>query len=448
MKIESAFLPGKRKIAVESALEDNTLACRVRISRDLRRYLRKSQFYIRYAQDISAEEGLLNIPGVALLLPLAWLTDSDLHVRCLDRTFVGAAEALQRSYQAMYPKMLFGTRLVVDEPVDCPPNPEGAAMLFSGGIDATYSYFANRHLSPRLVQVFGTEFPCSETRHLGRVMQQSSAFADEQDVDISFIHTNFSYLFDNRAITHKFSPVRERASTSLWQGVGYAPGLLAMSAPLSAGRFNHLIIAAGADKEHADRMRENPDASSPKADQKMAWSNLKVEHHGCLHRFEKARKMKEWLPGKNLRVCLRFNSITDGNGTLNCGRCEKCARSIVALAIAGVDPSKCGFAIDNQTVSAIKTVLMNRKSKNSYVALFWGPMQRVIPDPIEGGMFGFRECLEWFRTFDLGNGVDPEPPLWSISRLYSLFPYPVSLAARSFVYGMLGEPDWRNRKEQ
>lgn len=448
MKFEAAFLEGRRKIAVESALEDKTLTFSVSISRDLRRYFRKSQFYLRYGQDIDAEEGLINIPGVALLLPLAWLTGSDLHVRCLDRKFVDAADALQRAYRAMYPKMLFGTRLVVEEAVDCRPNPAGTAMLFSGGMDATYSFFANRHLKPRLIQVFGTEFPCSEVGHLGRVMRQSSAFADQHGVDISFIHTDFAFLFDNRATTHQFSRVRERASTNLWQGIGYAPGLLAMSAPLSAGRFNHLMIAAGADREHADRMRENPDSSSPKVDQKMGWSNLRVEHHGCLHRYEKARKMKDWLPGNKLRVCLRFNRITDSSGTLNCCRCEKCARSIVALAIGGVDPSQCGFTIDSETIEAMRTTLTNGGSRNAYLALFWGPMQREIPDPIEGEMFGLREFMEWFRAFDLGNGLDPEPPLWSVNRLYSLFPYPVSLAARSLVYGMLGEPNWRNRQER
>jgi len=448
MANETGFLPGKRMIAVESGLEGKTLITRVRISRDLRRYLRKSEFYIRYEQEIQADEGVLNIPGVALLLPLAWLTGSDLQVRCLDRRFADSAEELQRAYRAMYPKMRFGTRLIVDEPVDSPPNPEAAAMLFSGGMDATYSFFANRHLKPRLVQVFGTEFPRSDTRYMDRVVGASTAFAEKHGVDISFIHTNFAFLFDQRAIIHQFSRVRERVNGDLWKGTGYALGFLAMSAPLSAGRFNHMIISAWANKEHADRMRENPDASSPKVDEKIAWSNLRVEHHGCLHRFEKAQAMKDWLPGNHMRVCWLFNELDDSNLTMNCGRCEKCARTIVALAIGGVDPSQCGFAIDQDTVNAIKTRLIGRKSKNSHMALWWGPMQRKIPDEIDGDMFGLREFMEWFRSFDLGNGLDPKPPLWSINRLYRLFPYPVSLAVRSLVYGILGEPYWLNKKEE
>ena len=448
MANKTDFLPGKRTIKVESELEGKTLTTRVRISRDLRRYFRKSEFYIRYEQDIHADQGVLNIPGVALLLPLAWLTGSDLHVDCLDRTFADAADKLQRAYQAIYPKMLFGTQLLVEESVDSAPNPEASAMLFSGGMDATYSFFANRHLKPRLMQVFGTEFPVSDTRYLDLVVKESSDFADRHGVDISFVHTNFFFLFDQRAISHHFSRVRERVNGDLWKGMGYALGFLSMSAPLSAGRFNHMIIAAWANKEHADRMRENPDSSSPRVDQKIAWSNLRVEHHGCLHRFEKARAMKDWLPGNHMRVCWMSNKIDEGNSTMNCGRCEKCARTIVALAIGGVDPARCGFTIDEATVNAIKTRLMRRESNNSHMAMWWGPMQREIPDPIDGEMFGLREFMQWFRTFDLGNGLDPKPPLWSIDRLYRTFPYPVSLAARSLVYGILGEPYWLNKKQE
>lgn len=442
------FLPGKRLIAIEPHLDDKTLTTRIRISRDLRRYLRKSHFYLRYEQAIDTTQGVLSIPGVALLLPLAWLTGSDLHVRCLDRRFAKAAEALQRSYQAMYPKMPFGTKLIVDELVDSPPNPEASAMLFSGGLDATYTFFANRHLKPRLVQVFGTEFPVSHTKYLNWVKQESSDFARKHGVEISFVYTNFSFLFDLRAINYVFPRVRERVSGDLWKGMGYSLGFLAMTAPLSLGRFNHLIIAAWANKEHADRMRENPDSSSPKIDQQVAWANLRVEHHGCLHRFEKARAMKDWLPGNNLRVCWMASNVNEAANSMNCSRCEKCQRSMVALAIGGADPTQCGFRIDENTGKAIIARLTHRRPKNSHLAFWWGPMQRELPDAIEDDMFGLSEFMKWFQTCDLGNGLDPKPPLLSFDRLYAMFPYPVSRTARTLVYRVIGEPHWMNLDEE
>ena len=60
------YLPGKRTIAVESKLNENTLTIQVRVSRDLRRLCRKDHFYLRYEQEIFADAGILSIPAVAL----------------------------------------------------------------------------------------------------------------------------------------------------------------------------------------------------------------------------------------------------------------------------------------------------------------------------------------------------------------------------------------------
>lgn len=444
---QQSWLPGERIISVETALEGRTLKFRIRSSRDLRWYFSKWEFEIRYEDDIDAGEGVLSVPGVALLLPLAWMTGSNIRVRCLDRAFHESAQQLQRKYRAMYPKMPFGTQILAEELVDSPANPEGSAMLFSGGLDATYSFYAKRHLKPRLIQVFGTEFPVSETRYLNRVLGETKAFAEKNGVEISFVYTTFYELFDSRAVYHAFSRVCERVNGTLWKGMGYALGFLAMTAPLSAGRFNHLVIAAWANREHADRMRENPDASSPGVDQKIAWSNLHVEHHGCLHRHEKVQEMKDWLPGNHLRVCWKFDQAQDIEGALNCNRCEKCARTTVALVLGGVDPSTCGLTVDEESIAFMKEMLVNERHSKSHLALWWGPMQRMVPEQVEGDMFGLAGFLEWFRDFDLGNGLDDSPPIWSIPRLYSMAPYPVALAIRSLVYGIIGEPHWVNRKK-
>lgn len=447
MRSES-YIPGKRTIFVKPELVGNTLTTTVRVSRDLRSFFRREDFYIRYEQDIDADESVLSIPGVALLLPLAWLTGSNIHVRRLDRTFAEAAEAVQSAFRAVYPRIPFGTQVVVEELADAPPNPEGSAMLFSGGLDATYTFYAKRHLNPRLIQVFGTEFPIANTKFLDLVKKESLAFADRHGVDLSFLYTNFFYLTDHRALFHAFATVRERVNGDIWKGMGYVLGFLAMTAPLSAGRFNHLLIAAWADKERADRMRENPDSSSPKIDQKIAWSNLRVEHHGCMHRNQKVREMKDWLPGNNLRVCWMYDKAMEIGKAMNCSRCEKCARSIVALALGGVDPEQCGFIVYDGTIKYIQGLLAGRIYRSSHMAMWWGPLQLEIPEQIEGDMFGLRGFMEWFRAFDLGDGLDPQPSRFALKPLYRRLPWSIALAIRYFVFGIRGEPYWVNRPEE
>jgi hypothetical protein len=447
MKDTGSLIPGKRHILVEPRLDGKTLNTRVKVSRDLRRYFRKDRFFIRYEQEINAGQGTLSIPAVALLLPLAWLTGSRLQVRCLDRTFAAAVEALQTEYSRIYPKIAFGTELIVGELTDSPPNPEGTAMLFSGGLDATYSFFANRHLEPRLIGVFGTEFPLDNEPYLESVRRESASFANRNKVALSFIHTNVPFLFDHRAGIHKFAAVRGKVNGDLWKGMGYALGFLSMTAPLSAGRFNHLIIAAWADRETARNVRENPDASSPRVDEKVAWSNLRVEHHGCLHRYEKAREMRDWLPGNQVRVCWKFEKAQELGDAVNCSRCEKCARTIVALAIGGVDPRLCGFRIDEESIRYIRDRLEKGRSSRSHLSKWWEPMQRQLPDHIEGDMFGLREFMKWFRSYDLGAVVYSPGLSRRAQKVYHRLPYGVAVAVRSLVYKLIGEPYWLNRPE-
>ena len=126
-------LPGTLTIAVKPELDNRILKVRVQFTRDLRRFFVASDFFRRYEDDITAGDELLGVTAVALLLPLAWLTGSNIRVGKLDRTFGQAAEALQHEFSAIYPKVPFGTRLLVDEWVDSAPNPDGVAMLYSGG---------------------------------------------------------------------------------------------------------------------------------------------------------------------------------------------------------------------------------------------------------------------------------------------------------------------------
>jgi hypothetical protein len=149
--------------------------------------------------------------------------------------------------------------------------------------------------------------------------------------------------------------------------------------------------------------------------------------------------MKDWLPGNDLRVCWNFGEGLEARTAINCQRCEKCARTIVALAVGGVDPGSCGFNITADTVKFLWEFLASGKMPGSHLALWWAPMQREIPEDIKGEMFGLREFLQWFRTFDLGNVEHAPRPVPPVSFLYHRVPLAVSETVRSLVYGIMGK---------
>lgn len=427
-------------IVVESSLSGRTLTTRVIPPRRFRKFFNSLKFDLVYDDEVSAGDPVLSIPGVAMVLPVAWIIGADVSVRCLDRTFVSAAERLQREFKKIYPKAPFESRLFVEETRDSPANPSSSAMLFSGGLDATYSFFANRHRRPRLIQMLGTDFPLSNSEYVRFAQRETQTFAARHGVEASFVRTNAMELFDQRYIGHRFWKLRENCKGDLWKGIGYAFGHLAMAAPLSAGRFDQLIIAAWADRDHADRMQDNPDASSPAVDRHIAWSNLRVEHHGCLHRYEKTIAMKDWVAGNLLRVCWFPLVGPADRSQLNCCRCEKCARSIIALAVAGVDPRECGFIVDEETLDYMSNLLSELPLAPSHFTFWWKPMQDAVPTAIDCEPPELACFLEWFRDLDLGDGIDPEANPWSIEKLYYSFPYWFSTFVRSVVYGVIGEP--------
>jgi hypothetical protein len=127
-------------------------------------------------------------------------------------------------------------------------------------------------------------------------------------------------------------------------------------------------------------------------------------------------------------------------GALNCSQCEKCARTIVSLVVGGVDPESCGFKVTLETVAYMKQRLQSGTIAKSHLALWWGPAQREIPEQLEGDMYGLREFLEWFRDFDLGDGLDDPPSKFSIHTYYPWFPYPMALAIRTLYYRIVGQP--------
>jgi hypothetical protein len=84
-----------------------------------------------------------------LELPLAWLTGSDIYVEELDRAFKESMDELQQVFKKMYPMAPYATKIntqVLAQNRIGPVDPtERTSLLFSGGVDSTYSLITNLH---------------------------------------------------------------------------------------------------------------------------------------------------------------------------------------------------------------------------------------------------------------------------------------------------------------
>ncbi|MCF8052786.1 MAG: hypothetical protein K9L59_16210 [Desulfobacterales bacterium] len=237
---------------------------------------------------------------------------------------------------------------------DPPPEAEAprAGMLLSGGIDslaalrlATLRYGAGHPARPRdalLVHGFdiggvverGAKYPVFE-----RAKNAMAPVADEAGMEMIPVYTNLRHLCDDR---------------DLWLNFFFG-AVLAAVAHAFGRRMDLVYIASSYDLAHL-----HPCGSHPLLDPAFSSFGLRICHRDtALSRMEKLKIVSQWRTAlDNLRVCLA--NVSD---RLNCGRCEKCVRTMTGLAALGRLDATAAFVEDDVDCSmfdAFKIVIRER----------------------------------------------------------------------------------------
>ena len=370
------------------------------------------------------------------MLPFAWVTGSDVYVDELDRAFAESMNAVHREYKRMYPGLPFRTRLIAGRLVDNEYVSNETALLFSGGLDATYSLFSNISLKPRLIMILGTsDIPISNAAFHETLEREYSAFADREGLHLNFVRTNMMEILDTRRVDHLFGslsrfhgPADEYYWTDhwprYWDGIGYMLNHVGQVAPLSIGRFNTLLVGSGVPSGYGREAHQKRFFTAEYAAGSIAWASLRAKLDGTIYRNEKAPLLKA-ASGRHrfkLRVCLQY--LSRSPDVLNCNHCLKCLRTIASLLLVGLDPNECGFSADQSTLYQIGTKLRYSSDDSSEGgAVVWKALQRGIPDKIEYDRYDAKRFFEWFRSVDIDS--IPRPYSSPLSKLYHRLPYPV-----------------------
>lgn len=398
-------------------LKDRIMTSKVTASKRLSKYLNRKELLIEYDANIGADESILNIPLTAAILPLAWLTGSNIKVGKLDRTFKESMDALQDTFTKMYPLASFKSKIYVQELIENkikPINPKSTtALSFSGGVDSSYSLIKNMRLKPRLVMMWGIDnFPYPEhSDHWEETLRIYKEYSKRKKLEFNVIKTNVTEILDNRRIEHTYH--KELYYGDLRPSISHSMILLPIAAPLSVGRFNDFIIAASYTKKFDFSYK--PRAAVASVDEKIVWADLKVRHDGCIDRMDKTKALVPSLrDDMTLRVCIRSN-LADGK--INDNTCEKCLRTICFLTLAGADPNKCGFNINMSTFNGMRYLWENMKTSRTFSN--WRNIQKLIPDKLEHDFHGSKEFFEWFRGFDF----ESTEKNWFYTDLYMRLPF-------------------------
>jgi hypothetical protein len=406
-----------------AALAGRTLTSQFTVPRRLRKYFRSLDFFAIYDADLHADRSILTIPPLATVLPFAWLAGVDVHVDTLDRTFKEAMDQLQQVFHRDYPDAPFTTHIVADRLVenaigDLDPAQQ-TGLLFSGGLDSTHSLLTHLDFQPRLIMFWGADdYPYPENAtQWEAIIATYAPFAQRMGLAYNVVKTNTSGILDDWRISHDF----HRALYDGWFRLllQHTFVLLPLAAPLSMGRFNRLLINGDSPPNPE---RQPPSANRPETNEKFIWADLQVNHVGDIYREEKIEAIKSYLKTDDikLKVCIRKLEQPQ----LNDNTCRKCLTTIADLVLAGIDPNRCGFQVDEATWTTFKEYLERDLEQETFGSIQgFLRKQKNLPPSIGQDFYGSRAFFDWFRGIDLQSKAKD---VWRYRDLYHSLPYPLA----------------------
>lgn len=397
---------------------NKTLMFQLTCSKKVQKFFSSNMLVFEYDQDISGvDPSILSIPAVASIIGAAWAIGADVHVESLDDKYVEALNRIKLVIKEWYPKLPFSTELVTEPGSNsCPADKFG--LLFTGGLDAVTSYIKHREKDLTLITVSG------KGGHISSYKQNNNelnGFLTKKSPH-NMIKTNIEQVLDVLFFNKKFS-------LDWWMNIAHGTVLTSLCAPLTCvEKIGTLFISSSFT--YASNFAWG---SHPLIDNKLRWANTKVVHDNFeANRQEKIRVfLKDYITetGKfpTLKVCSYYADLG-----ANCQRCEKCSRTIVGLLVEGIDPNKCGFIINANTLNRIKESLRDgqffrrRKLAEKGLTKFnrtasideWEEIREVVPEKIEKDDYGAKQFFEWLRDFDITRNVN-EVKLSQVPRLFT-----------------------------
>ena len=251
-------------------------------------------------------------PFVAAALPIAMRTARGLNVDgpVAPRQLEGLT-GVQRILSGWYPE-LAPVEIEAAEPRNGTPWAErGTACFFSAGLDSFYSVLRNLERLDSLIFIHGFDVLLEDAEMRERVAELARRTAAEYGLELVEVET------DIKNVSRRYCR---------W-GDQYHGAMLASVGLLLADRFERVLIPGSAPGTLLHPWGSHPDLDP-------LWGSDAVEfvHDGAVTRAEKLELIKDSpVALDNLRVCFQR-----GTGELNCGRCEKCLRTMVGLKVAGV----------------------------------------------------------------------------------------------------------------
>lgn len=231
----------------------------------------------------------------------------------LSRELVDNLDRYQEINYRWYPEFR-PTKIVSDQFTDTAGGKqggEGMASFFTGGVDSFHTYLGNQKELTHALFLYGADIKLDEVSHRKLVSERLGEATREMGVEFLEVESNMLDFTE---------------SYCTWPHQFHGAGLTA-TGMLFSDRLKKVAIASSYPLNKLVAWGSHP-VTDP------LWSSpgFEVLHHGAEStRYDKIAEIaKSDLAMRYLRVCWE-----NAEGQYNCGACEKCLRTMVALRLAG-----------------------------------------------------------------------------------------------------------------
>jgi hypothetical protein len=329
-------------------------------------------FFVQYDEDVSGcPQAIAIIPFVANILPIAWFAGFAVRVSEIDRIFAQSMIRLREEFRKMYPGHALSGALEAQRLIDVEWRGNRRFLLFSGGLDAFTSLVRHRDEDLELVTLLGADIDLSDVKQWNECQRHINEEPLLQRFPRHVIASNLQTFYTRE--------VEIRLVFIWWGKVQHGLGMLGLLAPLSQLRGCGWAYIASSVPGDAW-------GSSPQTDSCIRWGSLVVENDGVeLGRQGKAdfivRYVRESGEQFTLRVC-----YSEVSKDLNCGRCEKCYRTMMNLILANHDPRQFGVPFSSESYPSMIELLSRFHSSNAF-RLIWKEISDRARQVVDDGAF-------------------------------------------------------------
>jgi hypothetical protein len=266
---------------------------------------------------------------------------------------LGAASTIQDIYHAWNPHWRRIPIHARGREAGPPRSERGGACFFTGGVDSFYTVFKHREAITALIFVHGFDVPLTNHALRETVSTAMKRVASALQQPLFEVETNLRQFAD-RYVSWDY----------------YHGAALASVALLLSPQWSRIYVAS--TRSYATLI---PMGSHPLLDPLWSTEHTEVVHDGCeAARVDKVAALAGCdLVLNTLRVCWENPA-----GAYNCGRCEKCLRTMIDLRIAGA-LDRCTTFARPLDLGAVSRMVVDRKA--GYLEESLAAIERRGTDP-------------------------------------------------------------------